>query len=168
MCKIYLTDLQSYNEGALVGKWITLPCENIHEELQLILKTGEQVTKSPNHEEYFITDYEADFTINEYSSLDKINELAEQFEELDEQDLKKVKFLEWQGETTEQALELYNLVDVYEDMSFEDLAYELVENGCFGTIPDNALSSYIDYEAIGRDLSFDYTELDGDLFFNQY
>ncbi len=168
--EIYLTDLQSYNEGALVGKWITLPCDNLGEELQSVLATGEQVTKSANHEEYFITDYESEvLNINEHSDIFKLNEQAEELQELDEQDLKKVDYLmKGQGASFEEAMESYILVDVYEDMSFEELAYELVEEGCFGNIPDNALAQYIDYEAIGRDLSFDYTDYEGSLYSNQY
>ena len=28
--KIYIADLNKYNEGYLVGKWINLPCENTY------------------------------------------------------------------------------------------------------------------------------------------
>lgn len=47
-------------------------------------------------------------------------------------------------------------VDIYEDMRLIDLAYQFVDEGLFGDIPDH-LSSYIDYDAIARDLGFDYT-----------
>ena len=39
-------------------------------------------------------------------------------------------------------------------MTLEDLAEELVSDGCFGDIPDSIVN-YIDYAAIARDLSFD-------------
>ena len=57
---------------------------------------------------------------------------------------------------------LDNLDDLilYDTDSFEDLAYEFVQEGLFGgDIPDY-LSSYIDYDAIGRDLHYDYTVTD--------
>ena len=49
-------------------------------------------------------------------------------------------------------------VDIYEDMRLTDLAYQFVDEGLFGDIPDH-LSNYIDYDAIARDLGFDYTEI---------
>ena len=164
MSRIYLTDLQAYNEGFLIGKWIDLPCENIHDELKEILKEGENTCKSPNHEEYFISDFEAPFEIHEYSSLDKINKLAEQFEDLDETELKKFKFLEWQGETINQALEHVEDVELYENMNMAEVAAHFIDEGMFGDIPDN-LTNYIDYDSIARDLSCDgYNEIDGDVF----
>ena len=38
-----------------------------------------------------------------------------------------------------------------------DLAESFVDEGLYGTIPDH-LAHYIDYDAIARDLSMDFTE----------
>lgn len=46
---------------------------------------------------------------------------------------------------------------IYELDSLKELACELVSEGLFGDIPQT-LEFYIDYEAIARDLSADYTE----------
>ena len=48
-------------------------------------------------------------------------------------------------------------VDIYEDMSMRDLAENFVDEGLYGEIPENC-RFYIDYEAIARDLAFDYSE----------
>ena len=48
-------------------------------------------------------------------------------------------------------------IDVYHVDSMRDLAIELVEEGLFGDIP-KPLESYIDYDAIARDLAVDYSE----------
>lgn len=48
-------------------------------------------------------------------------------------------------------------VDIYEIDSLKDLAYEFVDEGLFGEIPER-LQFYLDYETIARDLSFDYAE----------
>lgn len=48
-------------------------------------------------------------------------------------------------------------VDVYELESMRELAEQMVEEGLFGDIPQH-LQAYIDYEAIARDLSVDYSE----------
>jgi antirestriction protein len=47
----------------------------------------------------------------------------------------------------------------------EDFAYDLVEQGAFGEIPDS-IANYLDYEKIARDLSYDYWEEDGHIFRN--
>ena len=48
-------------------------------------------------------------------------------------------------------------VDIYEMDSLRELAEHFVEEGLFGEIPKH-LENYIDYDAIARDLSSDYSE----------
>lgn len=48
-------------------------------------------------------------------------------------------------------------IDIYSDMRLRDLAYQFVDEGLFGEIPEH-LSNYIDYEAIAYDLRYDYSE----------
>ncbi len=48
-------------------------------------------------------------------------------------------------------------VDVYGVENIKELAEQLVEEGLYGEIPEH-LQCYIDYDAIARDLSCDYTE----------
>ena len=50
-------------------------------------------------------------------------------------------------------------LDLYEIDSLKDLAYQFVDDGLFGDIPDN-ISCYLDYDAIARDLGVDYNEID--------
>lgn len=47
--------------------------------------------------------------------------------------------------------------DIYYCSSLEDLAEQFVDDGLYGPIPD-ALVSYVDYEKIAHDLSFEYSE----------
>ena len=47
-------------------------------------------------------------------------------------------------------------VTIYELDSMRELAEQFIEEGLFGDIPEN-LAPYIDYDAIARDLGFDYT-----------
>jgi len=49
-------------------------------------------------------------------------------------------------------------VDLYELDSMRDLAVQFVEEGLFGNIPDR-IQNYLDYDAIARDLSMDYSEI---------
>ncbi len=163
--RIFLTDLSAYNQGYLVGEWIDLPCDNLHEKLAAILKEGEAVCNDGTHEEYFITDYESLFTIHEFEDINLVNDKAATLETLDETELKKLKFLEWQGEDFSNALEKLDDVMIYENMSFEDLAYELVDESW--EVPEHLLN-YIDYDKFASELEMDYTDLDGDLFYNYY
>lgn len=48
-------------------------------------------------------------------------------------------------------------IDLYSDMTLEDLAYQFVDEGLFGEIPER-LSFYLDYQAIARDLGHEYAE----------
>ena len=169
--RVFLTDLQAYNEGNLVGRWIKLPLNpfELSQAISEVLTEGEAICGTENHEEVFITDYEADITVDEYGDIHKINELAEILEQLSGYDLLKLKLLKHEGynerDVLEQGIDTYD-VDVHDytnDTSFTDvyelLAYDLVEEGCFGEIPKH-LEYYIDYSAIARDLSYDYVEFE--------
>jgi len=48
-------------------------------------------------------------------------------------------------------------LDIYQCESLRELAEDFVEEGLYGDIPE-PLADYIDYDAIARDLSVDYTE----------
>ncbi len=48
-------------------------------------------------------------------------------------------------------------LDIYEVENLRELAEQFVHEGFFGDIPDR-LSCYLDYDAIARDLSVDFTE----------
>ena len=77
--KIALTNLGKYNEGELAFKWMNLPYtdEEFQETLEAIGIDG------VNYEEYFISDYEAPFHIDEYENLEKLNDMADELENVD-------------------------------------------------------------------------------------
>jgi hypothetical protein len=156
--KIYLTNLVKYNEGRLVGKWISLPLteETLTKELNEVLGSDE---------EYFITDYEAAFAIHEYENLNELNEFVTQLYELEEYDQQKILYLIDVIECPRvEALEKYEDVVFYPDMTMEDVAYELTEEGIFGEFSD-AIKGYIDYQKLARDLSLDgYHETENGVF----
>jgi len=159
MIRIYVADLAKYNSGELHGKWIDLPNDNLWGEVQEMLGSNE---------EWAIHDYEAPFNISEYEDLNKLNTIAEQYQELDDQEIKKISYLvDYQGETLERSLELYEDVSIYEDTSYLDLAYEQVDEGLFGDVPSH-LVNYLDYEMIARDLECDYVQINNDLYYSQY
>lgn len=161
MLKIYLTNLGKYNEGFLIGEWVTLPVDN--DELDEILKRI-GISDKPDkngyyYEEYFITDYETDIDgleVKEYSNLETLIELAEQLEELDEYQAEIVGAMLSEGYTLSEALD--KMDDCYfwsdcEDM--EDVARQYCETcGILEAMPEH-LQNYFDFAAFGRDMSFE-------------
>ena len=171
MIKVFLTDLSAYNEGCLAGRWIKLPLTpfELSQALSEVLSEGETISGSSNHEEVFITDYEAEIVIGEHDDIYRLNELAEEMEAFSDDDLLKLRFLAYEGykerEVIDQGIDTYD-VDIYDyssDTSFTDtfelLASDFVDEGLFGEIP-KALEFYIDYEKIARDLRMEYCEFE--------
>ena len=136
MINIAVTNLAAYNEGRLIYKWLALPAdENTIREAYKSIGCDLDDENAP---ESFISDYETtdeaaelNLSVGEYENVWELNDLAER-------------------------IAVLNLT-FYEGYTMEDLAEELVEEGVFGDIPES-IACYIDYEAIARDLSFDYTE----------
>lgn len=162
MFRIYLTNLGKYNEGELVGKWLDLPCEDMVKELASIGVSDEPDENGVYYEEYFITDYENDYDykVGEYDSLDDLNEIAEELENLDDYDREVVKAFIENGSDIEEALDglrdgNYMVFSNCSDMA--DVAYQYIEEtGLLNDIPEG-LRNYFDYEAYGRDMSFEGT-----------
>ncbi len=154
LLKVFITNLGKYNEGELIGEWVSLPVDE--NELEEVL---ERIGINEEYEEYFITDYETEFdglNVDEYSNIEELNELAEQLESLDEYDLEKVgAIIEAYGADLKDAIENIDDYTYYSGKTLEDLAYEYVEEM---NLPEIA-QRYFDYEAFARDLGFDgYTE----------
>jgi antirestriction protein len=172
MLKIYISNLASYNSGRLIGEWVDLPCSDLADAIQAVLLEGQRVCGDAlPHEEFAIFDYEWEddgmskaYSVGEYSDPYKLNEVAEELSNLEEFERLQVQFLLYEGYEFEYAIDNYADVTIYDYRSstrfkdvYEMLAEDLVDEGCFGEIPAN-LTYYIDYSAIGRDLSMDYTE----------
>lgn len=79
--EIFLTDLTAYVNGTLKGEWIDLSeVSDTEEALEL--------AGIPSNHEFFITDYESCFKIDEYDNIDSLIEKANLLEEFtDELDM---------------------------------------------------------------------------------
>ncbi len=165
MIQVAIEDWGLYNNGILACKWWN--ADNNLEEIQEYytdLRKKHNVTPHDDLE-LFNADWEGSSMINENTGFLRVQEISETMEALEDQDRKKIDYLmDWNGCSYDEALEQYEDVELYEDTSLEDLAYDLVQEGCFGSVPDSALGNYIDYEAIARDLLMDYTVIDNDIF----
>ena len=88
----------------------------------------------------------------------------------DETDLLKMICMVGNGEDLEKVASNYEDVELYFCDTYEDLAEQFIDEGLFRNIPDN-LINYIDYEKIGRDLSYDgydLIDIDGDSIIYRY
>ncbi len=171
--RIYLTDLQAYNNGNLVGEWLELPMskEELQKAIDSVLERGmdscnsvwyqEGILVQDKHEEYFITDYECEYyDIDEYESLDTLNDLAEKMSNLteDEQTATKLMLENYIADTIDVAIEHLDDIHNTGQTNMEDIAYnyaqEAVEN-----MPSN-MRYYFDYEALGHDMETNGTYLE--------
>jgi len=157
--RVFITDLEAYNNGELVGGWYNLPMDEdlLAESIEDVLREGKNICNDTHyHEEYFITDYECDYMeIGEYDNLNKLNEIAEAMEDIDEDGVKAINFLMDNHLVKDiyEAIESYeDNVRIYEDSTMEDIAYDFIEQ-CYNLddIP-SIISNNIDYEQIGREL----------------
>ena len=150
--KIYVVNLNSYNNGKTRGKWYELPVEfsRIKSDLLLDIEHGE---------EYAIHDFENfyDYKVGEYSSIQELNGYAEKLEEISDRDHLK------------DFLEIYSIDDIInnkDDLDFveaendEDLAQELIEQmGGLEVLSVETLQRYFNFGAYGRDLAIgDYSK----------
>lgn len=167
LISVFLNTWANYNEnGAAGGFWVNLPCDLEEVLARLAKSTGEDADEM----EVFINDYETDIDglkIGEYTDLETLNETAEELESLDDYDLEKLEaILEIDGGNLENALENMDDYIFYANMSLEDFASEMIEEGMFGDIPDSIIN-YIDISAIARDLDYDgYTETDNGVIYH--
>ena len=75
---IYIMNLGKYNEGDIVGKWVTLPVD----DLQPIL---DSIGINKEYEEWIIADYDAPFKINEHDDIFELNQMAEEMKDFDKE-----------------------------------------------------------------------------------
>lgn len=159
---VWIGNLNKYNCGELFGEWIdfmALDIDEINEKIAEICYNPE-LEEIGDQDEYFIADYDCNFnnSFGEYENIDELKEFADTIAE----------FYEQYGDN---ALAILDAADYFgidfsdinkhefiihygcEDMT--DLAYEYVnECGMLDGVPDS-IARYFDYEALGRDMSFD-------------
>lgn len=153
--KGYITNLGKYNEGELIGKWITFPIDD--EELKEVL---EEIGINERYEEYFFTDFENNiFNFGEYTSISEINDIVERYNDLCEENEEEivVALCDYYNDIDDVENSIDNIYTYWNVDDMEDVAREYVEEtGYLQNVPDN-IAQYFDYESFGRDMSFDGT-----------
>lgn len=174
MLNLYLTDLQSYNEGDLVGKWIKLPLTSfeLSQALSEVLTEGEVISGSDNHEEYFITDWDWNnyefYDIDEYENIYKLNEELQTLQYKSDYELKAIAFLVTEGIAVdiEDAITKADDVYIHENKDMTDIAYDLMQDCYQADKLPSIIANNIDYESIAQELEYDgiYYEVGTDIF----
>ena len=155
MLKIFISNLKEYNNGKIIGEWVSLPCEDIKEVLDKI--------SNNDNDELFISDYETDISnlkISEYDDILQLNEIAEEIDNLSDDEVIALQAYLEQYNDIEQALEEVrqgNYTIYYDCDDMSDVAYQVVnESGLLDGVPET-IKGYFDYEAYGRDIDIEGT-----------
>jgi len=175
MVDVFITDLYAYNNGFLVGEWVSLPLDSakLTYKIREILAEGQLQCKSKQHHtEWFITDLEwtEDFsmTVDEYADIYALNESLGDLEFKSDHELKAISFLLNEGLAMdiEDAISKADDVIVHENQNMEDLAFDLLQD-CYGVdqLP-SIISNHIDYQGVAKSLEYDgcYYEIGNDIY----
>ena len=165
----FITNLGKYNEGALIGEWVSFPAtpEEVKKALEKI-GIGAKDEFGNVYEEWFITDYNCDvdglaknINFGEYENLDELNYLASKIGKFDSYELEKFQAVLEVSDYTGSIKDVINLTDnldkydIYPDVkNCEDLGIYYVDELELVKVPDE-LRYYIDYESYGRDIALD-------------
>lgn len=165
--KIFLTNLNKYNNGELAGEWIDVfdivnECNDSDECVAKSLSLIGIDIKDPNHDEWFITDYETnlELDVGEYESLKSIFDFAKRVLDADTRDVNVINCvlrscgcgLDTDLDKVDDVVVISGTNGVY-DLS--DLGYEMAEmTGIFNECPET-LERYFDFEAYGRDIDLE-------------
>ena len=161
--KIWLGSEYDYGNGCLSGEWIELTGDYEAD----LSEAMEKYSYGGRHDVSVMdTDIQPDEPWTTYIanrlSLEQLEELVAAWNAMDDYSKDKVRAAT-EGYGAHEVVEIFTKIDEIEfwkDMTLEDVAEELVDEGCFGTIPDS-IRDYVDYKAIARDLNIDgYCETD--------
>lgn len=147
--QVYIVNLGKYNEGEMVGAWFHFPLD--FDEIK------ERIGLNNEYEEYAIHDYEMPFKIDQYTSIDQLNNLYESIESLADSPVYPAmdELINNWFTNIDDLIEHAEEITHYDEGSMEDLASYLVEEGLiFGELPDK-VQLYIDYVSLGRDLEIE-------------
>lgn len=164
--KIYVGTYAKYNNGSIFGKWLTL---SDYSDLSEFYDACRELHKDEEDPEFMFQDFETPELLNGKISecgIDKdIFEIAEAMEDKDADMISAYVSLMGEKltpELIEQAEErFYGQFDSYTDLA-EDYAEQ---TGMLSKVPES-IQRYFDFEAFGRDLSYDFMEENGYYFNN--
>lgn len=163
MIRLYLKNLRKYKEGYSIGKWIELPASD--EEIAAVLK---EIGINNEQEEYFIADFKCDaqgIHIKEDSSIEQLNDMAEQLYYMDEEEVKICStIMKNENCTLDKAIKqkderMVITLDKNESNIDLNLAYSYIKKMYDGDVINmdkDTLGQYFDFERFGEDLKMNF------------
>lgn len=152
--KIYVASLEAYNNGKMVGDWVTptdyLSFEKFNDAIQIATKNADEVA---------VHDYEGIDLDNEYPDFEDLYYFCQALEDswLDNEAI--IAYAENTGEELDNEL-IADAENSYVGTfnSFQEYAEDYADELIHST--DDFLKSYFDYESFARDLEYDYMVCD--------
>lgn len=164
--RAWIGNLGKYNEGELVGEWVTFPIDE-DEWNELLARIGldhededGEIVRT-GYEEHFVADYDGGLDwfeyLGEWPGLEWLNETAEKLEDWQDDEDLFYAALEYEGDigrVLDSSPDDWMLLsDVNTD---EDLGWYYAQDvGCVDFGDNSRLENYFDYEAYGRDIRFE-------------
>lgn len=167
--KIWVVDLEAYNNGDLVGEWIDLT--DFNDGAEVIEHIGGLLKGWGNKEEWAVFDTENISDSSEYLGEADFDRIITAYEIAQERDLPIEVIEEFSNNyDLKDADELREAVDSYYVGEFSDdsdLGYYIVDElyGGIENLPQDWLEMYFDYEALGRSEAINsYNDIQGHTF----
>ena len=152
--KIYVASLEAYNQGRMVGDWVTptdyLSFEKFNDAIQVATEYADEVA---------VHDYDGINLSNEYPNFEELYYFCQALKDSWVDDEVIMAYAEHTGDELDNEL-IANAEDYYVGTfdSFQEYADDFADEQLY--ITDDFLKSYFDYESFARDLEYDYTVLD--------
>src|SRR5699024_2482772 len=156
MINVALTNLNKYNKGELVFEWVELPA-TIEEIEYAMEKIG---IDEGYYKEYFISDYEASFEIDENANIWKLNDLAHEMLSNEEIDYFLKDVHKWKNNIDYARYDNNFKHDFVQSLHFISIDYNLY------TIADDFISEETAIEIIRQKIDDDASILEIYIFLN--
>lgn len=154
MIRIYVGSYAGYNAGVLDGLWLDLPMDDT--EMWDAIRSH----CVDGAEEFFIMDTDCDynFGIDEYDSIDHVNEMAEALEVFSDDEAEAIceVFEAGYASSLENAIDMMDRGEIIDhgNVTLEEYA-EIFAEECGMIDYDSRLSYYIDWAAFARDMDIE-------------
>ena len=163
--RAYVTNLGKYNEGQLIGEWVSFPVKR--EEYQKVL---ERIGIGQEYKKTFITDYESGIyglvdNLGEYEDIESLNYLAGKLEGLTSEEYEKFNAIMESAIDLREGNGIQSLVNLTENLDCYEVLPDVTDDASYGwyiiknqlqrynlpMVNGVNLTEYLDAEQIGRD-----------------
>lgn len=152
--KAYITNLGKYNEGDLIGDWVSFPIDE--DEFSRVL---ESIGIDDEYEEWFVTDYECSLRsfdweeLGEYPTFETLQEFGMMISEITDVEAVDNAY-EFTGNLQEaiEGIADGNIIFLRDIKTDSDLGHYYADEY---ELPLSDIEEFFDFEQLGRELSFD-------------